>query len=81
MGKCSSVSFEQNPVEDTLAALHVQERVLYNKLCTVNLEMNSVWACWSFRSEYSVPFFVCVSVVVYKVKVLLRSPAERFWAK
>ncbi len=60
------------------------QRVLYNKLCTVNLEMNSVWACSSFCSEYLVPFLVSVSVVVYKVMVLLSSLAvyvERLWIK
>ncbi len=41
MGEFSSVSFEQNPVEDTLAALHVHSQSCAIK-CAVNLKMNSV---------------------------------------
>ena len=76
VGECSSVALEQNPVQDTLAALPVHSQSCTMK-STVESEMNLVWTCtnWSFSCEYSVPFWVCLSVLLSEITALLWSSA------
>ena len=76
MGECSSVALEQNPVQDTSAAL-----LFHSQSCgmksAVEFEMNLVCTCSnsSFCFEYSVPFWVSLSVVFSEVAALLCSSA------
>ena len=87
--ECSSVAFEQNLAQGTLSALLVHSQSCRIK-STVEFQMNQVWACSNspFCSEYSVPFWVCLSVVFSEIVALLCSFAvsgsvlvERFWIK